>query len=122
MRDTVNLGSDERAGRLQGALLFLGFALAMMMVLAELSVAIPWWGTLAVPLLFVSTLIVQAYTGVCPSHASKGTRTTTAGDEPVLDPKARCTLEARGRYVLGMSIVLWLITTSIVMGFAAIRS
>jgi hypothetical protein len=121
MRVDVNLGSEERAGRLQGALLLLGLTIALMIVLAELAVSVPWWATLALPLLMVSTLVVQAYTGVCPSHARKGTRAGSAGTEPILDPQARCGLAERARYVLLMSLVIWLATTSIVLLLAAMR-
>jgi hypothetical protein len=121
MREMVNLGSDERAGRLQGALWALGFVLAMVMILAEYSAAVPWWATLAIPLFVVSTLVVQAYTGVCPAHASKGTRASGGSAEPVLDPKARCTLEVRGRHVLWMSFGLWLGTSALVVALAALR-
>jgi hypothetical protein len=121
MRTEVNLDLDERAARLRAALIALGLAIGAMIVLAEFAVRAPFWLALGFPLFIVSTLVVQAYMGVCPYHASKGTRSAAGGVEPVLDPARVCSLQARGRNGLLSAIIIAASTTAIVVALAAIR-
>jgi hypothetical protein len=122
MRPDVNLDLDERAARLRMALIALGLCIVGMIVLSELAVGAPYWLGLGLPLFIVSTLVVQAYTGVCPTHAKKGTRALDGGTvEPVLDPARVCTLQARGKTGMVSALIIAASTTAIVVALVAIR-
>jgi hypothetical protein len=121
MRGDINLTSDERAGRLRGALFMLGFTIVLVFLLAELSIAAPWWIVLGVPLFAVSTQLVQAYTGVCPHHATQGTRATPDGTELMLDPRKLSCVRARGREVARASMILAVVATALAVAVAFVR-
>ncbi len=123
MRGDVNLTSQERGQRLRQAMFFLGFALALVIVLAEASVAAIWWATIAAPLFAASLQLVQAYTGVCIVHARRGTRTcaVSGGAEKILDPRKRTCVEARGREVLGIAMGMSTSATALVVALAYVR-
>jgi hypothetical protein len=117
----VNLSSDERSSRMRAALVMLGLSIGLMILLSELSLGTPWWLTVVVPLFLTSTLIVQAYMGVCPYHAKKGTRATADGTEPVLDPSKRTCLVGRGHTVMVSSLVIAVSSSSLVIALSAMR-
>jgi hypothetical protein len=122
MRGDINLTSSERGGRLRGAMLSLGLALMMVIVFAEARVAAIWWITLAAPLFVASLQLVQAYTGVCVFHAARGTRTCPAGGtEPILDPRKRTCVQARGRAVLAIATGMATSATALVVALAYVR-
>jgi hypothetical protein len=121
VRAEINLSPDARAARLRAAVFALAVTLAFMVALSELAVGARWWAMLAIPLFGVSTMVVQAYTGVCPNHSRHGTRATCGGSEVVLDPAKRSSLAARGRRVMFASLAIGLTATGLVVALAALR-
>ena len=121
MRSESNLSLSDRAVRLRMALVTLAVAITLVILLAELAVSVPLWAIVAIPLFMTSTLVVQAYTGVCPTHARKGTRATGSATEPVLDPAKRTCLIDRGRTVMNASLAIAAVSTALVLALGVVR-
>ena len=123
MRDDTNLTSGERGQRLRTAMIYLGATIALVILLAELAVAPAWWLLLALPLFVASMQLVQAYTGVCVLHARHGTRTCAVSGkaEPILDPRKRECVQARGRSVIAIATGLAMSATTLVIVLAYAR-
>lgn len=121
MRGQVNLCGMERGHRLRQAMVTLGLAIALVIVLAEIEASPLWWGTLLIPLFPTALLLVQAYTGVCVFHARDGTRSVGGMVEPILDPRKLTSIRAQGRQNYATTMVLALSTTLVVVGLASLR-
>lgn len=122
MRADVNLSSAERGGRLRSAVIALGIALLIVVLLAEQAASPIWWAAVLPPLFLASLQVAQAYTGVCIYHARHGTRVTPDGEvEKILDPRTRSSVEARGRRVLGLAAAMASSATALVVGIAYLR-
>ena len=121
MRSESNLSLSDRAIRLRMALVTLAVAITLVILLAELAVSVSLWAVVAIPLFVTSTLVVQAYTGVCPTHARRGTRATGTATEPVLDPVKRTCLVDRGRTVLHTSLMIATVSTVLVVALGVVR-
>lgn len=121
MAADVNLSSAERGDRLRFAMVTLGVAIGLLITLSEVAASPIWWAVVLVPLFLASLQIVQAYTGICIHRARCGTRMSAEGVEPILDPRTRCSVEARARGVLRVAAGMATSATALVVAVAYLR-